>query len=154
MPALAALSDLQGLWRGITHLWLSPAEPVRLSETTAAVTAIAQDQFTEIQYTWAEGGKPQEGRLILGQAPDSDAVKAVWFDTWHMQNEFMICAGRSNPPNGVCVKGAYPAPYGPDWGWQIAIVPEGSTAFRLIMHNLPPDGQALLAVEAAYTRQE
>ena len=149
MSAIPALASLVGTWQGENHLWLAPGEPLRLSETTAEIAEIAHGQFIEMRYQWADEGKPQEGTIILGQI--FDAVKAVWFDTWHMANQFMVCEGRVDG-NIVSVKGAYAAPPGPDWGWRIAFEPRGPDAFRFTMYNITPDGQEFLAVEVLYSR--
>lgn len=149
MSAIPALTNLVGKWQGQNQLWLAPGDPVRLSETTAEIEEIAHQQFTEMRYRWADGGKPQEGTIILGFT--SDIVKAVWFDTWHMAYQFMVCEGSADG-DFVSVKGAYAAPPGPDWGWRIAFEPRGPDAFRFTMYNITPDGQEFLAVEVLYSR--
>ena len=73
MSALAVLTGLVGNWQGSNHLWLSPEEPVRKSESVAKIRTTAQEQFSEIQYSWAYKDHPQEGRLILGQATGQEA---------------------------------------------------------------------------------
>jgi hypothetical protein len=152
MPALAALKASIGKWQGTNQLWLAPGQPVRSSKSTAEIRAIAQDQFSEIRYTWADEGKAQEGKLVLSLAPDSGSVKAVWFDTWHMANAFMVCDGAVDERGVVRVRGTYAAPPGPDWGWRITIEPNGKDALRFAMHNITPDGDEFLAVEVAYAR--
>ncbi|MBI5932737.1 MAG: DUF1579 family protein [Chloroflexi bacterium] len=149
MIALSAITSLVGTWRGENQLWLAPGEPVRKSETTAEIEIVAHAQFTEMRYQWADEGHPQEGRIILGQSGDD--VKAVWFDTWHMANQFMLCDGRVDG-GAASVRGAYAAPPGPDWGWRVAFEPRGADAFRFTMYNITPDGQEFLAVEVLYSR--
>ena len=153
MPALGEVIPLNGKWQGTNKLWLSPGEPVRESESLAEISTIAQGQFSEMRYTWAEGGKAQEGRIIIGHAPAGQAVNAVWFDTWHMMDQFMVCAGSVEAEGLVRVKGAYAAPPGPDWGWQIAVEPKWKDQFHLMMYNITPEGESFLAVETVYTRQ-
>lgn len=153
MTAIAELSQLIGKWQGTNQLWLFPGDPVRLSHSLAEIRAISHDQFTELRYTWAEDGQPQEGQIILGQPSDSTQVKAVWLDTWHMAHQFMVCEGEIDENGAIWVKGSYAAPPGPDWGWKIALVPEGQDAFRFLMYNITPEGEEFLAVEVAYTRQ-
>ena len=51
----------------------------------------------------------------------------------------------------VSVLGSYEAPPDPDWGWRIEVVPEGKS-LRIIMHNISPDEQEVLAVRATYER--
>lgn len=153
MSALASLSGLIGKWQGTNHLWLSPDEPVRKSESAAKIKTSAQEQFSEILYSWAYEGQPQEGRLIVGQATGQKVVQAVWFDTWHMREQFMVCEGSAGDDGSMSVQGAYSAPPGPDWGWQIMIEPTGQDAFRFLMYNITPEGKKMLAVEVAYSRQ-
>jgi len=152
MSALAELFDLSGKWQGTNRLWLSPREPVRKSESLAEIRSIEQDQFSEICYSWAYEGQPQEGWLILGQETNHKVVKAVWFDTWHMRDQFMVCEGRVDDSGAVTVQGSYAAPPGPDWGWQITIEPNEDDLFRILMHNITPDGEKELAVEIPYSR--
>ena len=153
MSALNEIMDLKGKWQGTKHLWLSPETSVRKSESTAQVRSTAQEQFTEILYTWADEGKPQEGRLILGQEPQQKVVKAVWFDTWHMREQFMICEGRIDDHGALSVQGTYAAPPGPDWRWQITIEPKDQNQFAFRMYNISPEGEKMLAVEIIYSRK-
>lgn len=153
MSVLTELTQLIGKWRGTNQLWLSPDEPVRGSESIAEFSTIAHAQFTELRYSWAEEGNAQEGRIILGQAPESRVVKAIWFDTWHLMDQFMVCEGQVDSEGVVRVKGSYAAPPGPDWGWQITIEPKEKDVFHLIMHNISPEGESFLAVKTSYSRQ-
>lgn len=152
MAVIEVFRGLRGEWRATNRLWLSPGDPVRESTSLAAVRLVGGEQFAEIEYSWAFDGKPQEGRLILGQDPRSHAVKAVWFDSWHMRNDFMTGQGGADPTGVIVVLGTYAAPPDPDWGWEILLEPDRHDAFRLSMYNIPPGGEKELAVEAAYTR--
>lgn len=154
MSALAVLTSLIGEWQGTNHLWLSPEEPVRKSESSATISSLAQAQFSEMRYSWADEGQAQEGRLILGQAAGQKTVQAVWFDTWHIRDQFMVCEGQVEDAGTVRIQGSYDAPLGPDWGWQITIKPSDKDTFRFLMHNISPEGEKMLAVEVTYSRQE
>jgi hypothetical protein len=90
MTALAELNNLIGKWQGANQLWLFPGDLVRLSHSLAELRAISHNQFSELRYTWAADGQPQEGWIILGQPTNSTQVKAVWLDTWHMAHQFML----------------------------------------------------------------
>jgi len=153
MSALKTLSALIGKWQGHNQLWLYPGDPVHESETLAEISAAFQEQFTALQYTWAEAGQPQQGRLMLTQTPDGNTVKAVWFDTWHLAHQFMVLEGEVDDQGMVNVKGSYAAPPGPDWGWQIDIEPKSENTFPFRMYNITPEGEKFLAVEVTYTRQ-
>ena len=149
------LAPLVGNWSGTNHLWFFPGDPVHTSETTLKVSWVAQGQFMLLQYTWTFDGAPQDGVLLLGQA-SGETVQVRWIDSFHTQEKFMSFEQPAGEPAGepgaVTVKGSYAAPSGPDWGWQIAIAPQDNQ-FQIIMHNITPDGEAFLAVEATYTRE-
>lgn len=152
MAAIKILQDLVGDWRAVSRLWLSPSDPVRESGSVARMRVVANQQFNELEYSWAFDDRPQEGRLILGEDPASNAVKAVWFDSWHMRHDFMSCHGSVDPTGVVAVRGSYPAPPDPDWGWEIIIEADAQGGFSLSMYNVPPGGEPELAVEAKYAR--
>ena len=52
----------------------------------------------------------------------------------------------------VSVLGSYAAPEGPDWGWQIDLVPQPDGGLHLLMYNIEPGGAPQPAVAATYTR--
>jgi hypothetical protein len=153
MTVPVVLTALTGNWRGTNRLWLSPEEPVRESESTAEITLAAQGKFAVIQYTWADEGQSQDGMLVLGQETQHKLVKAIWIDSWHMNDKFMLCEGAIEPNGTIWVKGSYAAPPDPDWGWQISIELQADDLFRFMMHNISPDNKKMLAVEVTYTRQ-
>ena len=152
MTAIGELKNMIGKWQGTNHLWLSPEDPVHKSESMAEMEIILQGQFNEFRYSWAFEGKPAEGRLLLGLPPDQTKVQAVWFDSWHMRDQFMICEGFVSDEGAVIVQGSYAAPPDPDWGWQITLQPTDQDELIFLMHNISPEGQKMLAVEVVYSR--
>lgn len=152
MAAIKMLQELDGEWRATMRLWLSPDEAARESISLATIRPVGHEQFSELEYTWAFDDRPQVGRLVLGEDPASNAVRAVWFDSWHMANDFMVCHGSVDPTGVIAARGNYAAPPGPDWGWEILIERDAQGGFSLTMYNIPPDGKPELAVEAKYTR--
>ncbi len=152
MSIPATLINLVGNWSGVNRLWLSPDDPMRMSDATADVSVVAQGRFLSIAYTWVEG-KPQEGLILLGWQTTSGELQATWLDTWHNGDRMMPCQGHLADDVRVAVQGTYPAPPGPDWGWQIAIEPGDQDSFRIVMDNILPDGMHVLAVEIALTRK-
>ena len=153
MSTLSSLAGLVGNWRGLNRLWLSSAAPVRESETTCIVAPAAQGQFLTFQYTWSDEGAPQDGLLLVGYEAQSQTVKAVWIDSWHMHDGYMPCQGTVDAQGAVFLHGIYAAPPGPDWGWQIEIAPQNEDLFDLVMRNVPPQGKADKAVEARFVRR-
>jgi hypothetical protein len=146
------IANLAGQWMGTTTLWLSPTEPARESDTTMFVVLVAQGRFAALHYRWAFEGEPQDGLLVVGGTSERDAVHAFWIDSWHMGDEFMVCEGAVDLEGKVRLEGSYAAPPGPDWGWQIDLLPGPDGVFQLLMYNITPGGEAALAVEATYSR--
>jgi hypothetical protein len=146
----ALISD----WTGTNRLWLSPEEEAQQSGAQAALSLAAQGKFLLIRYTWVYQGEPQDGTLLIGFNQNQQVEKAVWIDSWHMNDQIMVCQGERSPAGLISLTGSYPAPPGPDWGWWIEVDPLDGTAFKLVMYNVSPEGQANPAVEAAFGRPE
>lgn len=151
MAIPTALHALAGKWQGTNRLWLGPNEPVRESAATAVCQPVAQGKFFSLHYTWADEGKPQDGVLLLGQYQQQ--FSATWVDSWHMQDGMMPCTGGAQAGGAVSVIGHYAAPPGSDWGWRITIQPQSTDQFKLIMHNITPNGEEMVAVETVFTRE-
>ena len=145
------LMRLIGKWQGENRLWLEPDQPTQKSKTTASITPVVQGKFLSLRYTWADQGQSQEGLLLLGQGRDQ--ITAAWADSWHMGDEIMLCTGQTSLDEKVSVQGSYAVPSGPDWGWRISIEHRADDRFRLVMDNISPQGEEMLAVIAEYERQ-
>jgi hypothetical protein len=154
MNGLDSLIGLNGSWQGPNQLWLPPAEMPYESQSMASITPMLGGKFVRIDYTWAFDGQPQEGLLLVGYEMKEDVITAVWVDSWHTSSKFMICQGVAEGDGQIVVRGSYAAPPGPDWGWRIVIGPGDGDTFRLVMYNIPPEGQEDLAVEANYTKAQ
>lgn len=146
------LSSLSGAWKGTNRLyvpWLP--EKLKESESKATVRSKMNGQFLSFEYTWSYGNEVQEGMLIMGCDPKSDAVQAVWTDSWHSKDILMLCNGSVDSEGRVSVFGNYAVPDHPDWGWRIDIAPS-ENSFRYVMYNVSPEGEEELAVETEFTR--
>ena len=152
MDIRAQLDELVGQWVGVKSLWLSPHEPAKQSESTASITLAARGSCAILRYTWADDGKPQEGVLMVRTAADSSNVDAVWTDTWHMSNQLMVCGREDDPQGRLSARGSYAVPSGPDWGWRIVVGSDSTERMQMLMYNVTPDGEEVLAVEARYAR--
>ena len=145
------LAGLVGEWKGTNRLhttWM-PVK-VRDSDSTASVRLKMNGQFMTIEYVWSFDGETQEGILLLGCDPRSDAVQAVFTDSWHSQNTLMLCNGTIDDNGRVSVFGTYPtAPGEPDWGWRTEITPDDD-GFRYAMYNVTPEGDEEIAVETNF----
>ena len=154
---MASFSDLIGLtgrWRGTYRLTVEPGMPTRESQTTAVVAPIAGGRFARIDYTWGDRDKPQDGSILFGRDREGGVVTALWVDSWHMSDKVMACEGAAGSGETLDVRGSYAAPPGPDWGWRTVIETLDEDSLRLVMYNLTPDGQEMLAVDALYRRAD
>ena len=149
---LAALAALAGRWTGSSLLVLSWETPSEYrSDSTAEVAVVAGGRFVTIAYTWAYKGQPCEGFLLAGRETKTEVANAAWVDSWHQREKPLQSVGTVTADGGVDVRGSYPAPEGPDWGWRTVVVPTG-TGFTLTMYNVTPDGVEELAFENVYAR--
>lgn len=147
------LGEFVGEWSGTNRLWLSWEEDksARESDSTALIEFAAKRKFINIKYTWIYEAEMQEGRILLGREKDSDKIKAVWIDSWHNGDKFMICEGALEN-DVISIKGFYPVPDHPDWGWRTEIDFQDENLFKFTMYNVTPEGVEELAVEAIYAR--
>jgi hypothetical protein len=141
MHALDGLIACAGNWRGANTLQDPNTGSAEESPATAAVTPILDGRFVQLDYTWGYQGKPQAGSLLIGFEKETEAVTAHWIDSWHNGDRVMACEGSRPSGPAIEVRGTYPAPPGPDWGWRTEITPDGERSLRLVMFNLWPDGE-------------
>ena len=146
------LSHLVGTWKGTNRLYV-PWMPEKLKESESITTVRSKmnGQFLSIEYSWSFDNELQDGLLIIGSDPKSDAVQAVWTDSWHSKNVLMVCNGTIAGDGAVSVLGKYSVPDHPDWGWRTDIIP-GEDSFRYTMYNVTPEGVEDVAVETDFTR--
>lgn len=146
------LAKYVGTWRGTNRLhvtWMP--EPLKESESKLEVSLKANRQFVSFEYTWAYEGEPQEGLIVLGCDPKSDAIQTVWTDSWHSSHTFMLSDGAVADDGSITVKGHYKVKDHPDWGWRTDIIP-GDASLRVVMYNVSPEGDEEIAVETDFTR--
>ncbi|HUF46948.1 MAG TPA: DUF1579 family protein [Vicinamibacterales bacterium] len=151
MSVLAQLKACTGRWTGTNRLWVDPDKPARSSDATVVVGTAGQGRFVTMAYTWADEGQPQDGLIVVGFEKDRNAVTAHWLDSWHNGVKVMRMEGTAEPGGPLFVRGTYPAPPGPDWGWTIRLEPSADR-LRIVMHNIWPEGREDLAVEAVLSR--
>lgn len=147
-PAL--LSPLAGMWNGKSRMWLSTGEEAEESGSTACLSFSAQGKVAELRYTWSIDGDPEDGLLLLRAV--HSGVQAVWSDSWHTPDGFMLCSGSVESQGVIQLRGVYPQPPGADWSWRIEIDARPGSALRLAMYSITPEGQETRAVQADYTR--
>jgi hypothetical protein len=154
MHVLERLMCCEGKWQGKNTLQDPHTNKPETSDSIATVVPMLNGRFVRVDYTWGYQGKPQEGSLLIGFEKNEDQVTAHWIDTWHYNEKVMACAGPNPKGNTLSVRGTYPAPPGPDWGWRIDLTPADTGELQIVMFNIFPDGKEELAVEAFYQRIE
>jgi hypothetical protein len=145
------LERLAGHWKGTSTLVLPfRSPPESTSGSTATVGTAARGKFARIEYTWSDEGAPHEGLLLVGRDKQQGA-HAVWIDSWHQSEGFLLSDGSVDSSGAVDVLGHYPAPSGPDWGWHTSLraTPDG---WELVMLNISPEGEETLAFHNVYQR--
>lgn len=114
------LAPVLGSWQGTNRLRLMPTDDYQSSSATATVGVTAQ-RFVSIAYTWFDGDAPQDGLLLIGGDATADGATAVWVDSWHTGPTWMTFSGGLDDSGDLLLRGSYPAPPGPDWGWNIHV---------------------------------
>lgn len=140
-----------GAWRG-TNTLQDPEMGIQpeTTDSIATVTPLLEGRFVRIDYTWSYRGTPQFGSMLIGHQKNAGTTTVHWIDSWHNSDRVMALDGGAD--GGVIdVRGSYAVPPGPDWGWRVRLDP-APDAIGIRMHNVSPDGQAELAVDARYRR--
>ena len=148
---LTALIACAGRWTGPNVLQDPFTGSPDSTASTATVTPIVGCRFVRIDYTWSYKEKPQDGSLLVGFDPKTSIATAYWVDSWHMGHQALTCVDAAPQASLLTLKGSYPAPNGPDWGWIIELAP-GAEALTIRMFNVEPGAAPELAVEAKYAR--
>ena len=151
MTIVEVLTPLLGSWQGVNKLRLLPTDEYQESTACATVSVTAQHLVT-IAYTWADGGKPQDGLFLLGGTSDPNGATAVWVDSFHSAPAWMTLPGDIGGDGLIRLIGSYGAPTGPDWGWQVHIAP-GTDGWSITMHNVVPGEAPYQAVETTFDRR-
>lgn len=128
---------------------MMPGDPGRECPSTAQVRPVAQSQFLILRYDWDFEGQPQDGMIVFPSGVSATSTRSVWLDSWHMANAVMICH-TAQDAGLISLRGSYPAPPGPDWGWRIEIEPQSGSRLVVRMFNITPSGEEALAVLAEY----
>ena len=148
MPPLAKLAALTGEWTATYKLFLEPPTSFE-SATSATVTSVLDGRFVRIDYTWSHDGNTNAGSLLVGHEKATGIATIVWIDNWHNSDKMLISTGKVDEGGAVDVRGSYPAPTGPDWGWRTRLETT-DTGWAMLMFNITPDGEEYPAVDARY----
>ena len=145
-------SRLLGSWSGDNRLWLDPTKPERVSASRLVIAPVAKGTFITLTYDWAFDGTEHEGMLLVGNANEAEEASLGFVDSFHTAGKVMLFRGTVDDSGAISVLGSYEAPPGPDWGWRITVNEPAPRQLRIVMHNITPEGEAMLAVQGDYTR--
>jgi hypothetical protein len=152
MGHLGKLKSIVGNYNGTNRLHDPHRNQPDDTSSNLNLTSILNGRFARIDYTWSYQNAPQEGSMLIGFEPDENLVTIHWCDTWHMSNKVLVLNGAAESDGSINVRGSYPAPPDPDWGWRIVIKP-GDKSLNIAMFNISPQGDEYPAVEANYNKQ-
>jgi len=144
------LSGMAGAWSGRARTWFEPGVLADASPFEGTARTVLGGRFLHLEYRSRLQGDALEGIMVLGCDLGAAEWTMSWVDTFHDGTATMVSRGPADPAAAGAfeVLGSYRDPSGgPDWGWRTRI--EVPTPDRLeIRHwNLPPGGEAALAVE-------
>ncbi|MFN0093206.1 MAG: DUF1579 domain-containing protein [Dehalococcoidia bacterium] len=139
-------------YTGTKALYLGPPPAeAQLSPSSATGDDLSAGLWL-IRYGWTFEGQPQDGSLLVhrGDPASGAGATAAWGDTFHQGDRLMFLLGETDDAGITRLRGSYPAPPGPDWGWRIELErTDGALSIR--MFNITPDGQEAIGVDAQYT---
>lgn len=141
-----SLSNVAGGWAGYNRMRVLPDDAYAESAATASVALVAQGKAATITYTWADGGQPQDGALLLTNDERPGLVDAAWVDSWHQGPQWMTLRGTIDDDGVIRLAGSYGG-----GGWRVAIDPTAEEQLRMTMDNIF-EASDYQVVEASYRR--
>ncbi|WP_412542807.1 hypothetical protein R8Z50_10070 [Longispora sp. K20-0274] len=153
-PATATVSVTAGEFVTVAYTWVEDGKPQNGLMLLGGVPAPADGAAGSAD----AGAGPVEG--VAGETTGGPGEAAggpgeatvVWVDSWHTGPTWMTLSGPVGDDGVVRLTGSYPAPSGPDWGWQIHIDPGHGDGGVITMHNMVPGKPAYQVVEIACDR--
>lgn len=148
MALTAALQESAGGWKGTKTVWPGPDADVITSDVWLDARLAARGKFLVLSYDWTASGDAQQGELGFSLSDNADTAQGWWIDSWHNDNAVMQLTGKATDGSVVLLSGTFPAPDGPDWGWDIQI-DANATEMDIVMWVLPPGEEGMLGVRFA-----
>ena len=134
-----------GGWKGSKTVWPGPNADAISSDVWLDARLAARGKFIVFAYDWTVTGEAQQGELGFSLASDGVTAQGWWIDSWHNDNAVMQLAGSATGNHVVMLSGTFPAPDGPDWGWDIKISTK-ETEMDIVMWVIPPGETGMLGV--------
>lgn len=148
----AELAHIAGDWQGVTRTWFGPDQLANESEISASIRPLLSGRFFLHEYECLFDGKPEQGLALYGFHIDEAQWEAAWVDDFHTGTAILFSQGTGETFNAL---GSYFAGANePRWGWRTEISQPHSDRLLITMHNIPPGGEAVKAVEFDYRRKQ
>jgi hypothetical protein len=145
MALTNALTQLAGGWKGTKTVWPGPDADAITSSVWLDARLAARGKFIIFAYDWTASGDAQQGELGFSLLSGAVTAQGWWIDSWHNDNAVMHLTGSASDENVVMLSGTFPAPDGPDWGWDIQISAT-ETDLNIAMWVIPPGETGMLGV--------
>jgi hypothetical protein len=146
-PGHALLAGFVGHYRGTTHTFLGPGDPV-VDEDTLHVESVLAGRFVRLQWFGSVGGAPRQGELLLGCHREAKAWELAWMDTFHTGTYLMPFRGEVDDEARVRVVGSYAAG-GETWQFGVELRREAGV-LQLRATNITPGGEVYRAIETDF----
>ena len=144
MALTAAFTELAGGWKGTKTVWPGPDADVITSDVWLDARLAARGKFLVLSYDWT-ALEAQQGELGFSLSDDLMNAQGWWLDGGHSDNAVMNLSGKATYEAILLLSGTFPAPDGPDWGWDIQIDTK-TTEMDIVMWVRPPGEQGMLGV--------
>ena len=145
MALTDAFKQAAGGWKGTKTVWPGPGADAISSDVWLDARLAARGKSLVLSYDWTASGEAQQGELGFSLSTDLAATQGWWIDSWHNDDTVMQLTGRVTESNVVMLSGTFPAPDGPDWGWDIQISPT-ETEMDIVMWVIAPGETGMLGV--------
>ena len=151
------LGRMAGAWAGEAKTWFEPGVLADTSPFEGKARTVLDGRFLHLEYRARLQGESLEGLMILGCDLGAAEWTMSWIDTFHDGTATMVSRGAAEPARAGLfeVLGSYRDPGGgPDWGWRTRIDLPAADRLEIRHWNIPPGGEAALAVEIRCRRTE
>ena len=145
MALTASFMESAGGWKGTKSVWPGPGADVITSDVWLDARLAARGKFIVLSYDWTASEEAQQGEVAFSLSDDAVTAQGWWIDSWHNDNAVMQLTGKATDGSVVLLSGTFPAPEGPDWGWDIQI-DANAAEMDIVMWVLPPGEEGMLGV--------
>jgi hypothetical protein len=138
---------LEGFWYGKKSIFLESKKDPFISPMIAKIESKKNGYQFLIPYLWKNEDNIQKGLLVLIRKNNYGLYDCLWSDTWHNIQNDMKLEGLIYNFTTFSFNGHYSVQNNIDWGWKIKIMSNTRDILQILMYNVPPEKDDLLAIE-------